>query len=97
MYSLKSYCSTTELSIFRSINRIVHISFHSDSAALSATYRMNTLPLAHDTFLYSFNTAIPFRIRATATLDASIVNTDKESRTYQIYTTFLPFSPGCQL
>lgn len=45
----------------------------------------------------SFNTAIPFRIRATATLDASIVNTDKESRTYQIYTTFLPFSPGCQL
>lgn len=39
----------------------IYSHFHSDSAALSATYRMNTLPLAHDTFLYCFSGFIQYR------------------------------------
>lgn len=79
----------------------IYSHFHLDSAAsqqLTAWTRCHwPMILSCIASQDSFNTAIPFRIRATATLDASIVNTDKESRTYQIYTTFLPFSPGYRL
>lgn len=39
----------------------IYSHFHSDSAALSATYRMNTLPLAHDAFLHCSSGFVQYR------------------------------------
>ena len=39
----------------------IYSHFHSDSAALSATYRMNTLPLAHNAFLHCSSGFVQYR------------------------------------